>query len=135
MPASGNSARQIRAAVEPDADWQTQIRQAVEAYVGHIESTTGTHAELDPRATVAGRRGATVPAPRHAAADQPAGEPERKPRVFGMPTCRRLTQAKAVILVGGLRELTALAVEDGHSVREIVEPAVQASVAMLGYRH
>ena len=46
-----------------------------------------------------------------------------------------LTRPKAVILVGGLRELTALAVEDGHSVREIVEPAVDASVAMLGYRH
>jgi hypothetical protein len=45
-----------------------------------------------------------------------------------------LTQAKAVILVGGLRELTAQAVEDGHSVRDIVEPAVQASIAMLGYR-
>src|SRR5258707_851338 len=45
-----------------------------------------------------------------------------------------LTQPKAVILVGGLRELTALAVEDGHTMREIVEPAVQASVAMLGYR-
>jgi hypothetical protein len=39
-----------------------------------------------------------------------------------------------VILVGGLRELTALAVEDGHSVREIVEPAVDASVALLGYQ-
>jgi hypothetical protein len=45
-----------------------------------------------------------------------------------------LTQAKALILVGGLRELTAQAVEDGHSVRDIVEPAVQASIAMLGYR-
>ena len=45
-----------------------------------------------------------------------------------------LTQAKAVILVGGLRELTAQVVEDGHSVRDIVEPAVQASIALLGYR-
>ena len=45
-----------------------------------------------------------------------------------------LTRPLAVILVGGLRELTALAVEDGHSMREIVEPAVHASVALLGYR-
>ena len=45
-----------------------------------------------------------------------------------------LTPAKAVILVGGLRELTAQVVEDGHSVRDIVEPAVQASIALLGYR-
>jgi hypothetical protein len=45
-----------------------------------------------------------------------------------------LTRPSAVILVGGLRELTALAVEDGRSVREIVEPAVDASVALLGYQ-
>ncbi|EUA43344.1 tetR family transcriptional regulator domain protein [Mycobacterium xenopi 3993] len=40
----------------------------------------------------------------------------------------------AVILLGGLRELTALAVEDGHDIRQIVEPAVDASVALLGPR-
>jgi hypothetical protein len=46
-----------------------------------------------------------------------------------------LTAPLAVILLGGLRELTALAVEDGKPVREIVEPAVDASVALLGPRH
>jgi hypothetical protein len=45
-----------------------------------------------------------------------------------------LTRPLAVILVGGLHELTALAVEDGHGLREIVDPAVHASVALLGYR-
>lgn len=45
-----------------------------------------------------------------------------------------LTPPLAVILLGGLRELTALAVEDGKDVREIVEPAVAASVALLGSR-
>jgi hypothetical protein len=40
-----------------------------------------------------------------------------------------------VILLGGLRELTALAVEDGKPVRSIVAPAVDASVALLGPRH
>jgi hypothetical protein len=46
-----------------------------------------------------------------------------------------LTRPLAVILVGGLRELTALAVEDGRNVREIVAPAIDASVALLGPRH
>jgi len=46
-----------------------------------------------------------------------------------------LTAPLAVILLGGLRELTALAVEDGRAVREIVEPAVDASVALLGPRY
>jgi hypothetical protein len=40
----------------------------------------------------------------------------------------------AVILLGGLRELTALAVEDGTDVREIVGPAVEASIALLDGR-
>lgn len=124
---------QIRDAVDPTADWRTQIRQAVEAYVGHIESTPALTLSwirelpaLDAAARPSQRRNTQLltsllvnlsdtPAMRHA--DLPP-----------------LTQAKAVILVGGLRELTAQAVEDGHSVRDIVEPAVQASIALLGYR-
>jgi hypothetical protein len=46
-----------------------------------------------------------------------------------------LTAPLAVILLGGLRELTALAVEDRQPVREIVEPAVDACIALLGPRH
>jgi hypothetical protein len=38
----------------------------------------------------------------------------------------------AVILLGGLRELTALTVEDGRPVRDILEPAITAAVAVLG---
>ena len=40
----------------------------------------------------------------------------------------------ALILLGGLRELTALLVEDDRDVRDIVEPAVTASMAILGPR-
>src|SRR5271169_4813738 len=34
----GRLGENIRDAVDPDADWQNQIRQAVEAYVSHIEA-------------------------------------------------------------------------------------------------
>jgi AcrR family transcriptional regulator len=127
-------AEEIRSAVDPDADWQAQIRQAVEAYVGHI----GSH----PAITLSWIR--ELPS-LDAAAARPfqrrgmqlltnllitlSGSPGFQQ--VGLPP---LTRPLAVILVGGLRELTALAVEDGHSVREIVEPAVHASVALLGYR-
>ena len=134
MPTSGNWARTIRAAVEPDADWQTQIRQAVEAYVGHIESRPALTLSwirelpsLDAAARPFQRRGMQLLTSLLMNLSESPG--------FRTPDLPPLTQAKAVILVGGLRELTALAVEDGHSVREIVEPAVQASVAMVGYRH
>jgi hypothetical protein len=47
----------------------------------------------------------------------------------GLPVVSR---PLAVILLGGLRELTAVLVEDGRDVRGIVEPAVAASTAILG---
>jgi AcrR family transcriptional regulator len=129
----GKLAEDIRGAVDPDADWQTQIRQAVEAYVGHIESTPALTLSwirelpsLDAAARPSQRRNThLLTSLLVSLSDTPAM------RNADLPP---LTQAKAVILVGGLRELTAQAVEDGHSVREIVEPAVQASIAMLGYR-
>ena len=44
----------------------------------------------------------------------------------------QLTHPRAVILLGGLRELTAMAVEDGTDIRDITDPAVDASIALLG---
>jgi AcrR family transcriptional regulator len=129
----GKLAEDIRDAVDPDAAWQTQIRQAVEAYVGHIESTPALTLSwirelpsLDAAARPSQRRNTHLLTSLLVnLSDTPAM------RDADLPP---LTQAKAVILVGGLRELTAQAVEDGHSVRDIVEPAVEASVALLGYR-
>ena len=124
----------ITAAVDPEADWHEQIRQAVEAFVAHIESrpaiTLSWIREL-PSLGVAARpvqrRGLQLlsgllidlsASPGFRRADLPP-----------------VTPPLAVILLGGLRELTALAVEDGRAVREIVEPAVDACIALLGPRH
>jgi hypothetical protein len=43
-----------------------------------------------------------------------------------------VTPPIALILVGGLRELTALFVEDGGEMSGVVEPAVAAATALLG---
>jgi AcrR family transcriptional regulator len=124
----------IRAAVDPEADWQLQIRQAVEAYVKTIEA----------------RRAVTLSWIRELPSLGDAARPVQRRGLrllssllidlSASPGFRRaelppLTAPLAVILLGGLRELTALAVEDGRPVREIVEPAVDASVALLGPRH
>lgn len=125
---------QISAAVDPKAHWQSQIRQAVEAYVSYIEST--------PALTLAWIR--ELPAPDAAARPSQRRNTELLTRVLvdlsNNPAMRNaglppLTHAKAVILVGGLRELTAQVVEDGHSPREIVDPAVQVAIALVGYRY
>jgi AcrR family transcriptional regulator len=129
----GNLAAEIRAAVDPNADWQAQIRQAVQAYVGHIEARPAITLSwirelpsLDAAARPFQRRGLQLLT---SLLVDLSGSPG-----FQAASLPPLTRPAAVILVGGLRELTALAVEDGRSVREIIEPAVAASVAMLGYR-
>jgi AcrR family transcriptional regulator len=129
-----NLAKEIRDAVDPNAGWQAQIRQAVEAYVGHIEArpaiTLSWIRELPSLDAAAARpyqrRGMHLLTSLLIGLSGSTGFQK-----VGLPP---LTRPLAVILVGGLRELTALAVEDGHSMREIVEPAVHASVALLGYR-
>lgn len=124
----------IAAAVEPDADWHLQIRQAVEAYVGHIESrpaiTLSWIRELPSLGAAARpvqRRGLQLLSSLLIDLSASPG--------FRRAELPPLTAPLAVILLGGLRELTALAVEDGRPVRGIVEPAVDASIALLGPRH
>jgi len=123
----------IRAAVDSEADWQDQIDQAVDAYVAHIEArpaiTLSWIRELPALGAVAH--------PLHRVAmehlidmlvdlsDSPGFRRAQIP-----PTSRPL----ALILLGGLRELTALFVEDRRDVRGIVEPAITASRAILGPR-
>ncbi len=129
-----NLGEALRAAVDPEADWHDQIRQAVEAYVGYIEArpaiTLSWIREL-PSLGAAAR-----PVQRHGLqlltnllvdlSDNPG---------FRRADLPPLTPPLGVILLGGLRELAALAVEDGRAVREIVQPAVDASIALLGPRH
>jgi len=124
----------ITASVDPEADWHVQIRQAVEAYVGYIEArpaiTLSWIRELPSLGAAARpvqRRGLQLLT--SLLIDLSASPGFRRAQ---LPP---LTAPLAVILLGGLRELTALAVEDGKPVRGIVEPAVDASVALLGPRH
>jgi AcrR family transcriptional regulator len=123
----------IVAAVDPEADWHRQIRQAVEAYVAYIDArpaiTLSWIRELPSLGAVARpvqRRGIQLLS--DLLIDLSAGAGFRR---ADLPP---LTAPLAVILLGGLRELTALAVEDSQPVREIVEPAVDACIALLGPR-
>jgi AcrR family transcriptional regulator len=121
----------IRAAVDPEADWHEQIRQAAGAYVDHIESRPAVTLSWIREAPALG----AVAQPLHRLAmehltdmlvdltDSPGFR-----RAQLRPVSRRL----ALILLGGLRELTALLVEDGRNVRDILEPAITAATAILG---
>lgn len=124
---------QIQAAVDPDADWRAQIRAAVNAYIAHIGErpaiTLSWIRELPSLGAAARpvqRRGLHLLTALLVELTGGAGF-----RRAGLPP---LTPALAVILLGGIRELTALAVEDGRDVAEIAEPAVDAAIALLGPR-
>jgi hypothetical protein len=52
-------------------------------------------------------------------------------RRAGLPP---ISRQLGLIMLGGLQELTASFVEDGHDVRGIVEPAVTAATALFGPR-
>ncbi|WP_293311934.1 TetR/AcrR family transcriptional regulator [Mycolicibacterium sp.] len=119
------------AAVDPEAPWRDQVRQAVVAFVASIEATPaitlswirelpalGEGARPMLRASLS-RLATTL----EALSDNPGF---RRDGVAPMPA------ATAVILLGGLRELTAQTVEDGEPVAGIIEPAVAAATALLG---
>ncbi len=121
----------IRAAVDPEADWQDQIRRAVDAWVADIEArpaiTLSWIRELpalghDVRALQ--RRGMTAIVDMFVEMSSHPGF-----RRAGIPP---ITHQMAVLLFGGLRELSALTVEDGADVQDIVETAVAGSIAILG---
>ena len=121
----------IRGSVDPQAEWQQQIRQAVGAYVDHIASRPAITLTWIREAPALG----AVAQPLHRLAmrhftdmlvdlsDSPGFRRANLPPV---------TRPLALIIVGGLRELTALYVEDGLDVHGITEPAVTASTAILG---
>jgi AcrR family transcriptional regulator len=123
----------IQAAVDPEADWQQQIRQAAGAYVDHIGSRPAITLSWIREAPALG----AVARPLHRLAmdaltdmlvdltDSPG---------FRRASLAPISRPLALILLGGLRELTALFVEDDRDVQGIVEPATAAATAILGPR-
>lgn len=121
----------IRAAVDPAADWREQIRSAVTAYVDHIAARPAVTLSWIREAPALG----DVAAPLHRQAME--NLTEMLVDLSDSPGFRRagispIPRPLALILLGGLRELTALFVEDRRDVRGIVEPAITASTAILG---
>ncbi|OBJ41392.1 TetR family transcriptional regulator [Mycolicibacterium mucogenicum] len=123
----------IRAAIDPDVDWEQQVRNAVDAYVAHIASRPAITLSWIREAPALGD--AALPLNRHAmeqltdmVVDLSSGA------AFQRAGLSPVSRPVALILLGGLRELTALLVEDGRDVADLTEPALTAALAMLGTR-
>jgi AcrR family transcriptional regulator len=121
----------VRDAVDPDAPWREQVRQAVVAYVATIQARTALTLSWIRELPALGE--GARPILRRGFGRLVAMivdlSGNKSFREAGIPP---ISRAAAVILVGGLRELTAQTMEDGDPVTDIIEPAVAVTVAILG---
>lgn len=121
----------VSAAVDSDAPWTEQVRQAVTAFVATIDENPAITLSWIRELPALGegarpmlRRGLT-------------GLTQMIIALTAGPGFRRaglapLSTTAATILVGGLRELTAQTVEDGGDIAGMIEPAVKVATALLG---
>ena len=126
--------RQITTAVRPDGPWEAQVRQAIEAWVASMESrpalmlswirdvpALGTTARLLQRDAIehfvemvqalAGSAG------------------------FLAGGAGPVSRQRIIMLLGGLRELTAITVEGGGRMSDVTDEAVDAAIALVGPRN
>jgi AcrR family transcriptional regulator len=125
-----NMRRHIEASVEPTAPWKHQVRQAVEAYVeataSEPEIMLSWIRELPTLGTVA----RTV---QREAIDSMTEMLLRLTdnEVFRQAGAGPLTRPLALLLLGGIRELTATIVEDGGDIRDLTAVVTPAATALL----
>nr|WP_221377159.1 TetR/AcrR family transcriptional regulator [Actinoplanes polyasparticus] len=124
----------ITSAVDPAAPWEAQVRQAIEGWIAAVQA--------DPPITLSWIR--DVPA----LGEDRARQLQRETMSNFVALIRRLTDTPqlaaagvrpasdqtATILLGGLRELIAVTVEEGRDVATITGVAVDATARLLGPR-
>jgi AcrR family transcriptional regulator len=129
--ANAQMIRQISAAVDQNAPWTSQVRQAVEAWIACAESQpaiTLSWIRDVPSLGTAARRLQRDTMEAFITMIQTLCDTDAWRTVRVSPVSRQL----AIMLLGGLRELTAATVEDGGRISDITELAVHACIALLG---
>ncbi|MFD7841992.1 TetR/AcrR family transcriptional regulator [Nocardia sp. NPDC059764] len=125
---------QIYAAVDVSAPWDTQIHQAVEAWIGA--------SRVDTPITLAWIR--DIPALGERARDLQRDAADAFITLIQTLTgttefqgagLHPPTHQMATILYGGFRELIASMVEDGRDITEIIPVAVETALALIGPRY
>ena len=119
----------IAAAVDQTAPWQAQVRQAVEAWIGSYQA----HPELmrawirDVPTLGASARALQRESMNNFVAMVQALTGTERFHAAGVA----ISRPRTIMLLGGLRELTATTVESGGDVADITEEAVTACIALL----
>lgn len=121
---------EISAAVDPNAAWQTQIRQGIETWIRRSDSHRALTLSWirDVPALGAAARTLQAEAMHGFVVLVQTLSNTAELREAGIET---VPQARAIMLIGGLRELTATTVEAGGRLSDVTEEAVQSSIALL----
>ena len=122
--------RRIADAVDPAAPWEAQTRAAVEAYFDQVASEPGLSRSWVREFPALGDVAQRVHRDAVAALVelvQRLSDTEQFRAAGLVPVSREL----ALIVLGGLRELTASVIEDGDDVRGVAEVGVTATLALL----
>lgn len=134
--ANAEQIRQIAAAVDPDAPWRDQVRQAIEAWIASGEARSplmvSSIRDVPSLRAAAGRLQRDV-MENFIAMVQALGDTDE----FRTAGIGPVSRQRIVMLLGGLRELAAITVEEGGRMSDVTEEAVDASIALLapGIRH
>jgi AcrR family transcriptional regulator len=131
--ANAEQVRQISEAVDRTAPWHSQIRQAVEAWIASAESRPTLMLSWIrdvPALGVAARRLQRDVMEAFIVMVQTLSDTAELRAAGIEPVSRQ----RAVMLLGGLRELTAITVEGGGRIGDITEEAVAATIALAAPR-
>ncbi|GAA4511957.1 TetR/AcrR family transcriptional regulator [Actinoallomurus oryzae] len=131
--ANAEMIERILAAVDPAAPWKVQVRQAIEEWIDCAEAEPAIMLSWIrdvPSLGDAARRLQRDMTEAFIAMIQTLCDTDEWRANGPGPVSRQLT----IMLLGGLRELTAITVEDSGRVRDVSEVAVQASIALLAHR-
>jgi AcrR family transcriptional regulator len=122
--------RHIEAQVDERAPWQRQVRQAVEAYIEAAASEPAIMLSWIRELPALGTVARTV---QREALDLLTEMLLRltDTEVFRAAGAGPLSRPRALLLLGGIRELTAMTLEDGGEVHELTEVVTSAATALL----
>ena len=131
--ANADQVRQIAAAVDPQAPWRNQVRQAIVAWISSGESRSSLMLSWIrdvPSLGAAARRLQRDGTENFIELVQALADSD----AFSAAGIGPVSRQRIIMLLGGLRELAAITVEEGGRASDITEEAVDASIALLAPR-
>ena len=131
--ANAEQVRQISAAVDANAPWKSQVRQAIEAWISSGESRSSLMLSWirDVPSLGDAARGLQRDAMENFIEMVRALADTGEFRAAGVGPFSR---QRIIMLLGGLQELTAITVEEGGRMSDVTDEAVDASIALLAPR-